>query len=75
MEEATSAPGWRVSNCGQAPQPYQGSRKSKFPVRVAAPKDPQLLLQGILGRGAGQEEREGEPLLGLDFFPLAQPTG
>lgn len=51
MEEATSAPGWRVSDCGQAPQPYQGSRKSKLTVRVAAPKDPQLLLEGILGRG------------------------
>lgn len=72
MEEATSAPGWRVSDCGQAPQPYQGSRKSKLPVRVAAAKDPQLLLEGILGSGAGQEEREGEPLLCLDSYPTAE---
>lgn len=72
VEEATSAPGWRVSDCGQAPQPYQGSRKSKLPVRVAAAKDPQLLLEGILGSGAGQEEREGEPLLCLDSYPVAE---
>lgn len=67
-----SAPGWRVSDCGQAPHPYQGSRKSKLPVRIAATKDPQLLLEGILGRGVGQEEREGEPLLCLDSYPIAE---
>lgn len=65
MEEAISAPGWRVSDCGQAPQPYQGSRKSKLTVRVAAPKDPQLLLEGILGRGQGRRRERESPFFAL----------